>query len=714
MLKGAVVPKYQMSIFDADFTGGDTDREYKPDIVQEIPKKPAAKITDPFGEHIGNARKELWRGRGLRHDDIALMNSMERDKYIKKDNIWKKPDYIDMIKRGRAVEVVYAIKKIRDSIMPRIPYYRSDNTNELRFKRQEAYITFCSEIRDMAMGLTTEEDLYGICRNFLIDGGYAVKKGNSVRPTPKSGVFLTNKLFKSLNITRTTVLRYRCDIKKTGFGTEKDKKCRNTSNRKKAFIPEQLQNIERSGLTDVRNGRDITGKDFIGIFGIRGGEVGNWLTKKDAQTSLNMAYEAFHDFARVLGIQPGQAAFGRRLSIAFGARGHGKAAAHYEPMREVINLTKMNGAGSLGHELFHALDDILGKKLGLGGMMTEYSKKPASMPYSVRKLMKTMFYREERNPGNEETKEVLTDYMNNSMKMDGRYSRESFGYWSSPCEMFARAGACYLNDRLKEYGGRSGYLCGHSESYVFVHSLPDGSKETIKAIPSGTERTAINNAMEDMITDLRERGLFMTDEERAGIVRDTARARLENGCMLEVSCSGSPAISEGCDACMSYRVYDSYGMLTDDGRIDYNSGEFQSSDVAVMIPKAIDFCFNRKDMGYMLLKKEEKRSLFYMVMYGERRYFENTSGLDAETLCNAYMEYSLPFVEMERYGREIGIEEYAVIEQGANLSFSLGLDSDGDEIVIFDGTRCVRRSMADLTGRISCLQNNFLTGRPKS
>ena len=65
------------------------------------------------------------------------------------------------------------------------------------------------------------------------------------------------------------------------------------------------------------------------------------------------------------------------------------------------------------------------------------------------------------------------------------------------------------------------------------------------------------------------------------------------------------------------------------------------------------------------------------------------------------MEYSLPFVEMERYGREIGIEEYAVIEQGANLSFSLGLDSDGDEIVIFDGIRCVRRSMADLTGRIS-------------
>lgn len=347
MLKEAVVPKYQMSIFDADFAGGDTEREYKPDIILESSKEPAVKITDPFGEHIGGARKELWSGRGLGHEGIALMNSMERDKYIRKDNIWKKPDYMDMIRRGRAVEIVYAIKKIRDSIMPTLPYNSMDNTDELRIKRQEAYITFCSEIRDMAMGLTTEEDLYGICQNFLIDRGYVVKKGNSISPTAKSGVLLTSKLFKSLNITRTTVIRYRCDIKRTGFGTEKDKKCRSTSGRKKAFIPKQVQNIERSGLADVRNGCDMTGKDFIGSF---------------------------------------------------------------------------------GHELFHALDDIIGKKLGLGGMMTKYCKKSTNVPYSVRKLMKTMFYREEAIPGNKETKEVPTDYMKNSMKMDGRYSRELFGY----------------------------------------------------------------------------------------------------------------------------------------------------------------------------------------------------------------------------------------------------------------------------------------------
>lgn len=77
-------------------------------------------------------------------------------------------------------------------------------------------------------------------------------------------------------------------------------------------------------------------------------------------------------------------------------------------------------------------------------------------------------------------------------------------------------------------------------------------------------------------------------------------------------------------------------LKEEDGGIDYSFGEFQGSDIAVMIPKAIDFCFGGKDMGYMLLESEEKRSLFYMAVHGERRYFENTSGLGAEALCNAY------------------------------------------------------------------------------
>ena len=708
MLKGAVVPKYQMSILDVGFTGGGTGWKYKPDTVREKGKTPAVKITDPFGEHIGGARKELWNGRGLTQEDIVLMNGMERDSYIKKDNIWKKPDYMDMIRKGVAVEVVYAIKKIRDSIMPTLPHFRADDTDELRLKRQKEYITFCSEVRDMAMGLASEEDLYGIFNDFLVDKGYVTATDTSIIPTQKGGVFLTKKLFTALCITKAVMCRYQKDIRRTGFGTEKGKGCRKVSNRKTAFIPKQLQNIQRTGLGDVRHGKDMTGEDFLEGFGIRGGEFGNWLTAKDAQASLNMAYEAMHDFAKVLGILPGQVSFGGRLSIAFGARGKGKAAAHYEPMREVINLTKMNGAGSLGHELFHAFDDIIGKKLGLDGMMTENRGKTDKIPYSVLKLFEIMCFRDETDMerekrmekerrryehririmadclvpdnlltdvqtakkaeivkeiiaeaqihteevpsdncffavaqklselkkeaagrriskkdmirlqslyegyilyvisvGKKEVRKVTSDYLNHSRMMDGIYSRDSFGYWSSLCEMFARAGACYLNDRLRESGERSDYLCGQSESCISVCGGADGNAEVISAVPSGMERKAINSAMEDMLTDLRERGLFMTDVERAGMVRGSVRARLENGCLLKVSYSDNPAASEGCDACISYSLCDSGGELTDGGEMDYNSKDFHGNDVALMVPEVAEFCFGKKNMGYMLMAGEE-------------------------------------------------------------------------------------------------------------
>lgn len=51
-------------------------------------------------------------------------------------------------------------------------------------------------------------------------------------------------------------------------------------------------------------------------------------------------------------------------------------------------------------------------------------------------------------------------------------------------------------------------------------------------------------------------------------------------------------------------------LKEEDGGIDYSFGEFQGSDIAVMIPKAIDFCFGGKDMGYMLLESEEKGACF--------------------------------------------------------------------------------------------------------
>lgn len=43
-----------------------------------------------FGEKIGGSKKNLWRERTLLIDDLNDMNNAEKQKFITKDNVWKK------------------------------------------------------------------------------------------------------------------------------------------------------------------------------------------------------------------------------------------------------------------------------------------------------------------------------------------------------------------------------------------------------------------------------------------------------------------------------------------------------------------------------------------------------------------------------------------------------------------------------------------------
>ena len=112
-------------------------------------------------------------------------------------------------------------------------------------------------------------------------------------------------------------------------------------NGKIRFVPPQLAHVKRTG-PDYRNGVEITGQHYLDTFGFRGGEFGNWMNQNDRQTSLNMGFEALKDLASALKISDKDIAYQGTLAIAFGARGSGNAAAHYEPLRTVINLTKMH------------------------------------------------------------------------------------------------------------------------------------------------------------------------------------------------------------------------------------------------------------------------------------------------------------------------------------------------------------------------------------
>ena len=163
-----------------------------------------------------------------------------------------------------------------------------------------------------------------------------------------------------------------------------------TKSGKTRFVPPQLAHVKRTG-PDYRSGAEITGQHYLDTFGFRGGEFGNWMNQNDRQTSLNMGFEALKDLASVLKVSDQDIAYQGTLAIAFGARGSGNAAAHYEPLRKVINLTKMHGAGSLAHEWWHGLDDYLGTKMGAEGMLSEQPRLYA--PFQ--KLIDTMKYKPE-------------------------------------------------------------------------------------------------------------------------------------------------------------------------------------------------------------------------------------------------------------------------------------------------------------------------------
>lgn len=99
---------------------------------------------------------------------------------------------------------------------------------------------------------------------------------------------------------------------------------------------------------------------FIKHFNLAAVQFGNWMSQQDRLNFMYSTARSLHNLAKVLKVKDGDMGMGGRLSIALGARGSGKARAHYEisPLA-VINLTKTKGIGSLAHEYAHALDNLL-------------------------------------------------------------------------------------------------------------------------------------------------------------------------------------------------------------------------------------------------------------------------------------------------------------------------------------------------------------------
>ncbi len=217
------------------------------------------------------------------------------------------------------------------------------------------------------------------------------------------------------------------------------------------------QNAPRIG-EDYRKGGDATPEQFQEAFGFRGVQFGNYVEGPRRQQDLNRAYDALMDLAGVLNLPPRALSLGGRLGLAFGARGSGgqnAAAAHYEPTSVVINLTKREGAGSLAHEWWHALDNYFSRQRGDGaGYMTAEERQGQG----VREEMRAAF-REVRSAINR------TSMLERSKKLDDRRTKE---YWTTKPEMSARAFESYVVAKLQDQSAGNDYLANIVPAGVFA------------------------------------------------------------------------------------------------------------------------------------------------------------------------------------------------------------------------------------------------------
>ena len=211
---------------------------------------------------------------------------------------------------------------------------------------------------------------------------------------------------------------------------------------------------------DMRNGQDVTPEMFSEAFGFKGVEFGNWVEQKRRQKDLNDAFDALMDMAAIMGVPAKAISLNGELGLAFGARGSGgvnPASAHYETDKIVINLTKREGAGSLGHEFWHALDNYFSRMrqnktspfmttatdVGLSAKGSQYVAYPG-----VRKEMIDAFGEVVRSI-------KQTAIKARSSKIDAKRTKE---YWTTGEEMAARAFESYLISKLHDQNASNDYL----------------------------------------------------------------------------------------------------------------------------------------------------------------------------------------------------------------------------------------------------------------
>lgn len=121
-----------------------------------------------------------------------------------------------------------------------------------------------------------------------------------------------------------------------------------------------LSYIKRVGGYKIEES-DINPQFIKEKFGFKEVEFGQSLKDEEAKEHIRHFLGGMADLGDILDLDIDKLNKLGGLSIAFASRGGGKATAHYEGLRKVINITKTSGGGALAHEYMHYIDNIIPK-----------------------------------------------------------------------------------------------------------------------------------------------------------------------------------------------------------------------------------------------------------------------------------------------------------------------------------------------------------------
>ncbi|EET3960142.1 hypothetical protein FIF89_004900 [Escherichia coli] len=323
--------------------------------------------------------------------------------------------------------------------------------------------------------------------------------------------------------------------------SHRDELIRHVKEMREISREEQRNATNRDRTGPERRKGDVSPEQFSDAFGFRGVQFGNYVEGPRRQADLNRAYDSLHDLAEVLNVPTKALSLNGRLGLAFGARGKGKAAAHYEPGEVAINLTKGNGPGALAHEWFHSLDNYFGRydvsndgKITSGGdFMTEAQR--------VRRIFKDGRYVDAEYPVRQEVydafKGVIQAIKNSDMPRRSALLDEvrSKPYWSTDVEMAARAFERYVQDKARMAGVENDYL-------VNIRKAPEHNTDNTWAYPTNAEldggiREAFDHLFRTLKTRETDKGVAFYS--RKGVTR-TPEGNLISDVNRSKEAKGSP------------------------------------------------------------------------------------------------------------------------------------------------------------------------------